>query len=101
MYGLLGCAGVDARKVKEQIEASCAAAKLEKEWKRMEMIAEYGRYAYMKKRWNVFLRSVGKKEPFWEAVIERFLGFYEPIWQSILENAVFFGDWMPEINRFL
>lgn len=101
VYTLLNQENIDARKVKDQIEALCQKAKIPKEWKRMEMIAGYGSYAYMKKRWKTFLRSVHSKEPAWEAVIERFLGFYEPIWQSALEETVFFGDWMPEINRFL
>ena len=55
----------------------------------------------MKKKWKVFLRSIKEKEPQWEMVIERFLCFFEPIWQAVIEDFVFFGDWMPELNRFL
>ena len=65
------------------------------------MIVSYRDYTYMKKKWKVFLRSIKEKEPQWEAVIERFLCFFEPIWQAVIEDLVFFGDWMPELNRFL
>lgn len=101
VYMLLDCEGVDARKVKDGIEARLDPAGLDRGWKRMEMVAGYGGYAYMKKRWKSFLRSIHSKGPPWESVIERFLGFYEPIWQAVLDETIFLSDWMPEINRFL
>ena len=54
-----------------------------------------------KKKWKAFLRSAGSREPVWEQAVDRFLKFFGPIWRAVADDAVFFGDWMPELNRFL
>ena len=101
IYYLLEKESVDGRKVKEYIEEKCEELQGVKEKDRLDMIAGYKDYTYMKKKWKVFLRSINSKEPSWEKAIERFINFFEPIWRAILEDLVFFGDWMPELNRFL
>lgn len=101
IYYLLEHESVDGRKVKEYIEEQCETNGIAKEKSRLDMIAGYKDYTYMKKKWKVFLRSVKSQEPGWEQVIERFVRFFEPIWQAIMEDLVFFGDWMPDLNRFL
>lgn len=60
----------------------------------------YGNYTYMKKKWKVFLRRVKQREPGWEQVHRKIICFLEPIWQAVMEDQVFFGDWMPELERF-
>ena len=67
----------------------------------MDMVKTYKDYTFMKKKWKVFLRSIHSKEPAWEQVMERFVSFFEPIWKAVAEDFIFFGDWMPELNRFL
>ena len=101
IYYLLERESVDGRKVKDYIDEECEKKQIKKETERLAMIASYRDYTYMKKKWKVFLRSIKEKEPQWEMVIERFLCFFEPIWQAVIEDFVFFGDWMPELNRFL
>ena len=101
IYYLLEQGSVDGRKVKEYIEEQCKEKAIVKKYDRLEMIAGYKDYSYMKKKWKVFLRSVHAKEPSWEAAVERFLKFFEPIWQAITKDLIFFGDWMPDLNRFL
>lgn len=101
IYYLLERKSVDGRKVKDYIEELCAKKGLSTAQNRMAMIADYQNYTYMKKKWKVFLRSVHSAEPGWEDVIDRFVKFFEPIWQAIMDDLVFFGDWMPDLNRFL
>lgn len=101
IYEMLEQESVDGRKVKEYIVEQCEKLQISKEKHRLDMIAGYQNYTYMKKKWKVFLRSINSKEPAWEQVVERFLKFFEPIWKAIAEDYVFFGDWMPELNRFL
>lgn len=101
IYYLLEQESVDGRRVKEYIEEKCKGQEVSKKSDRLEMIAGYKDYSYMKKKWKVFLRSVHAKEPSWEAAVERFLKFFEPIWQAVTKDLVFFGDWMPDLNRFL
>ncbi|MCI9428054.1 MAG: hypothetical protein HFI81_09945 [Eubacterium sp.] len=101
IYYLLERESVDGRKVREYIEEKCAKLQIEKNRERLDLIDGYRSYSYMKKKWKVFLRSVNSKEPAWEIAVERFINFFEPIWQAILEDSAFFGDWMPDLNRFL
>lgn len=101
VYYLLDRESVDGRKVRDIINEKCDFDKVPKDMTRMEMVKVYKNYAYMKKKWKVFLRSIHSKEPGWEQVMERFVSFFEPIWKAVIEDFIFFGDWMPELNRFL
>lgn len=101
IYRLLERERVDARKVKEYIEESCGALASGQKEMLPDVIAGYKNYGFMKKKWKMFLRSINSREPSWEMAVERFSKFFGPIWQAILGDFVFFGDWMPELNRFL
>lgn len=101
IYYLLDRESVDGRKIRDYICGQCEIMKIEKDNSRFEMVKNYQNYGYMKKKWKVFLRSIHRKEPGWEQVIQRFINFFEPIWKAIIDDYVFFGDWMPELNRFL
>lgn len=101
IYTLLNQKSVDGRKVREFIQDQCVYTGMFNGDKRLEIIAGYRDYTYMKKKWKVFLRSINQREPSWESVIERFLQFFGPICEAVTEDHIFFGDWMPELNRFL
>lgn len=101
IYYLLERESVDGRKVKDYIEEQCIKMGIARERTRLDMVVGYRSYSYMKKKWKIYLRSIHCTEPDWEAVIERFSKFFEPIWKAIMDDLVFFGDWMPELNRFL
>ena len=40
---------------------------------------------------------VKMQESLWNAVLCAFL---EPIWKNITEDKIFFGDWMPQLQRY-
>ena len=101
IYFLLGEEGIDGRRMKERLLWQCEKLGIPKEKKRIELIAGYQTYPYMKKRWESYLCSICRTEPSWEQAVERFLQFFEPLWQAVTEDGVFFEDWMPELNRFL
>ena len=101
VYRLLERERVDARKVKEYVEEGCRDLLSGQKERLPDIIAGYKNYGFMKKKWKAFLRSINSSEPAWEMAVDRFSKFFGPIWQSILEDVVFFGDWMPELNRFL
>ncbi|MCM1257128.1 MAG: hypothetical protein NC307_04670 [Roseburia sp.] len=101
VYYLLERESVDGRKVRDYINDQCGNWNVPKDMTRLEMVKMYKNYAYMKKKWKVFLRSIHCKEPEWDQVMERFVSFFEPIWKAVIEDFIFFGDWMPELNRFL
>lgn len=69
--------------------------------KRLEQIASYKNYSYMKKRWQQYERNHKLEKEEWEKVIERILSFMRPLWNALCEDEIFFDDWMPELERFL
>ncbi len=73
--------------------------------KRMEQIASYKTYGYMRKRWQQYQkRSAGKydgMEEDWETVVDRLCNFMAPLWKALCKEEVFFDDWMPALGRFL
>lgn len=69
--------------------------------KRLEQVASYKNYGYMKKRWQQYERNHQLEREDWEQVTERILAFLEPVWKALCENEIFFDDWMPELERFL
>lgn len=69
--------------------------------KRIEQVAGYHEYTYMRKRWEQYEKRHDMTPEPWKDVLERILRFGEPIWQALCDNEVFFDDWMPELSRFL
>ena len=67
----------------------------------LETILSYKNYSYMKKKWKVLLRRQKRVTPSWEEVIDLFDGVFCPLWNAGREGFIFFGDWMPEIGRYL
>lgn len=69
--------------------------------KRLDQIASYKDYGYMKKKWQQYERNHNSEKEDWEDVVARILAFMAPIWKALCENEIFFDDWMPELERFL
>lgn len=68
---------------------------------RVELLAGYKNYAYMRKRWEKYLRNHKYPRVAWEEALELILKFIQPIWHCLCCNEIFFDDWMPELGRFL
>lgn len=101
VYCLLDKEPIDGRKVRECISEVCKQYHISREKNPIETIAGYRNYTFMKKKWKRFLRSINSREPSWEMTAERFVKFFDPMWQAVIGDFVFFGDWMPELERFL
>ena len=69
--------------------------------KRLEQIASYKNYGYMKKRWQQYERNHSIQKEEWENVLTRILAFLAPVWKALCEDEIFFDDWMPELESFL
>ena len=70
----------------------------EKKW---TLWKEYHDYIYMKRKWKVLLRRQKLLSPSWEETHEILSNFIEPLWKALEKKEAFFGDWMPELGRFL
>ena len=69
--------------------------------KRLEQLASYRSYGYMKKRWQQYERIHHQNKEDWEVVMDRIMAFMEPVWKALCADEIFFDDWMPELTRFL
>ena len=100
-YDILKKYPLEGRKVKDEITALCEKEHVRCEMQPFTMLQGYGDYAYMRKKWKVLLRRTKREEPAWEETQALICRFLEPIWQAVVEEQIFFGDWMPELGRFL
>ena len=69
--------------------------------KRLDTLASYKDYGYMKKRWKSQSRRRRESYPRWEDVIALMVQFLMPIFEGVLKDEIFLGDWMPELGRYL
>lgn len=92
---------VSGRHILEELQELCGKEPAMLKEKRMDQIAGYRDYVYMRKRWEQYQRTQGGgKEP-WSDVVDRFLAFAGPIWRALCKNEIFFDDWMPGLGRYL
>ncbi len=92
---------LEGRRLRMALQQECEALHMPLAFKPYDIWKTYGSYAYMKKQWKVLLRQQKLTSPQWEdvfAVIDRLVN---PIWTSICADDIFFGDWMPELGRYL
>lgn len=66
-----------------------------------KQLKTYDKNSYMKRKWKVLLRRHGQREPVWEKVIGLVVRFIEPVIGSLENDQPFFGEWMPELGRYL
>ena len=95
---------LSGRHVCELLEDMCKTGGMDPDMERVEQIFSYRDYPYMKKRWEKFCRHsaiTGTETLKWEEEMERFSHFLGDMWKAVCKDEVFFGDWMPELARFL
>ena len=101
LYEILSKYPLEGRKVQESLGALCRKDHVKCSALVWESLSGYGTYTYMEEKWKSLLRKVKKKEPAWQEVHGLICRFLEPIWEKLMEDQIFFGDWMPQLGRFL
>lgn len=92
---------VSGRYMIDELERMVAKEPKVLKYKRMEQLAAYQDYTYMKKRWTKYQKSKNLPLTDWSEVLGRFLKFAEPVWKAMCDDEIFLEDWMPELGRFL
>lgn len=100
-YQVLRKESLSGRYVLEEFGTFCESCPQVRKMQRLTQLAEYESYAYMRKRWEKYVRNRGIENAAWAQVLQLILEFLKPVWQSLCENTIFFDDWMPELGRFL
>lgn len=100
-YSILSAEVIDGRHARERLSAALFEKHLTADKKRLSMLLNYRDYSFMKKKWKTYLRGEKKEAPPFEEVMDVIGAFLAPLWDSISADTVFFGDWMPDLKRFL
>ena len=101
VYQVLRKESLSGRYVLEEFGTLSESCPQVRKMQRLTQLAEYESYAYMRKRWEKYVRNRGIEYVPWAQVLQLILEFLTPVWQSLCENTIFFDDWMPELGRFL
>lgn len=107
VYRIISKEPVDGRRIKDTLALLCKKNGVSRTEDRGSMIAGYRDYTYMAKRWEKYARPLRKEKnpeihiPTWQELVERLSRFLIPIWNCICKDEIFFGDWMPELGRYL
>ena len=83
VYKILDKEAVDGRHIREKLEERCRREQIPLEKERVDTIISYRNYAYMRKRFEKYLRHRKKKEPDWDTVMEKLSAFLPRVWKSI------------------
>ncbi|MBR1571140.1 MAG: hypothetical protein IJ655_10630 [Lachnospiraceae bacterium] len=100
-YKILNMHSLEGRKMRDILYEKCGEAHIKKEAKTYATLYGYRDYKYMEKKWKTFLKKEKRMEPTWQETVDKINDFLEPIWEAVVEDRIFFGDWMPEIGRYL
>lgn len=103
--------------LRESYDGRRFGASLIKEWEKRgqemsvtqtDFLREYESSSYMEKRWKQHIKNrktdVSDKleeVPEWQEVCGRINAFLLPIWECLCKDEIFFGDWMPDLGRYL
>jgi hypothetical protein len=101
VYHILKSENLSGRSVMDEMAELLEETPRVKKEQRLEQVAGYRSYAYMRKRWDKYMRHHGHEELAWEEVLDLIVRFLKPIWHCLCSDEVFFDDWMPEIGRFI
>jgi hypothetical protein len=101
LYKIFSLYSVEGVRLQNAIRQELARVKLDYERDDFNAVLGFRDYGYMKKKWKVLLRRQKIDAPQWEEVIDLLDKVLSPLWQASRNDLVFFGDWMPEIGRYL
>ena len=69
--------------------------------RRWKLLMSYGRYSYMKNKWRNWIKRQDGVSLEWTEVHNMLEKVVSPVRDAILSDSHFFGDWMPELQRYL
>jgi len=68
---------------------------------RREEYLSYSKNKELEERWINYTKRMKMIELTWKEVIDKCNRFIQPIAKTLEEEELFFGDWMPELERFM
>lgn len=107
-YELLGRESYDGRRFGMSLLREWDKLGQELSTKQSDFLREYESSSYMEKRWKQHVKNRKTdiqhkcdEFPEWQEVCGRVNRFVLPIWECFCRDEIFFGDWMPDLERYL
>ncbi|MCM1284204.1 MAG: hypothetical protein NC180_10970 [Muribaculaceae bacterium] len=101
VYQALKTQPLSGRYLMEEMQALTEKKPQVKKEKRILQLAGYKNYAYMRRRWEQYVKRQREEAPPWEEALELVLRLAGPLWLSLCRGEVFLDDWMPELGRYM
>ncbi|MEG0962773.1 MAG: hypothetical protein RSF88_07915 [Lachnospiraceae bacterium] len=101
IYDVLRQESLEGRKVRDSFLRWIEEHPIPSMEDRIETLKGYRQYAYMKKKWKNESKRYADEFPKWEEVLDVMIVFIEPIVEAVTKDEIFFGDWMPQLGRYL
>ena len=101
IYPLLSQESMEGTRVCIHLRKECERGNIRFQGSRWEKILSYKTNTKMKHKWDKYKKRQNVMSLEWENVIDGINSFATPIWNSLIKDEIFFGDWMPQLQRFL
>lgn len=105
-YEFLKSQSYDGRRFCTNLMKEWEKRQLELSVKQMEFLRGYETSSYMEKRWKQHVKNhktegVNEEVLEWQEVCGKVTAFLLPMLECISKDEIFFGDWMPDLGRYL
>ncbi len=101
IYSIITANACDGTGFLVRLRASCEQRNVPFTASRLEKFRALGGNKALIKKWDKRQKKAAGAPVAWPDMIEGLYAFLAPVWEAVLENRVFFGDWMPELGRYL
>lgn len=101
VYRTLSSQALSGRRILEELSELAGRTPQVKKERRLEQLAGYRDYAYMRNRWNQYVKRHGVPPVPWEKALDSILVLVTPLWKCLCRDEIFFDDWMPELGRYM
>lgn len=101
VYRTLRTQTLSGRYIIEELKMITEQAPQVKNERRLAQLRGYRSYAYMRRRWNQYVKRHSTETVAWEDALDLILTLITPIWECLCHNEIFFDDWMPELGRYI
>lgn len=101
LYALIGRNACDGTGFSVRLRAACQENHVPLTVSRLAGFHGLAADRGLKARWKGYCRHHAEAEKDWRTVMDRLSAFLDPVWEAALSGQPFFGDWMPELSRYL
>ena len=99
LYQIIHREMIEGRKVVELLQKDKTRGLYSKEREHHFFEEEWS--AERKEKWTFFVKKMQIEGLQYEEMILPVKKFIEPLWEAIQKEEIFFGDWMPEPERYI